>query len=161
VTSLHIFDENKQNEKKFKLKSLEMDLAECGVNEQVFSEAQRFSANSVPPSGSEAQNDSAPPYTIFRKHEINIILKKALSTDPNCTSRNSVECTVLHCFSKFCTVIHCFVLPYTVTRRKVKFPHIHRVTPDDDTPRTENVSAMKAWFLPAQYRATSQSPEIS
>jgi len=49
----------------------------------------------------------------------------------------------------------------TVTRLKVKFPHIHRVTPDDNAPRPENLSAMKPGFIPAQYWATLQSPEIS
>jgi len=49
----------------------------------------------------------------------------------------------------------------TVTRLKVKFPYIHWVTPDDNFPCPENVSAIGAWFLPAQYRATLQSPEIS
>jgi len=49
----------------------------------------------------------------------------------------------------------------TVTRLKVKFLYIHRVTPDDNVPRPENVSAIRAWFLPAQYQATLQSPEIS
>jgi hypothetical protein len=53
------------------------------------------------------------------------------------------------------------VLTYTVTRLKVKFPHIHRVTPDDNAPRPENLSAMKPGFIPAQYWATLQSPKIS
>jgi len=44
---------------------------------------------------------------------------------------------------------------YTVTIRKVKFRYIHRVTPDDNVPRPENVSTMKAWFLPALYQTTS------
>ncbi len=33
---------------------------------------------------------------------------------------------------------------YTVTRRKVKFPYIHMMTPDDNGPRRENISGIRA-----------------
>jgi hypothetical protein len=37
-----------------------------------------------------------------------------------------------------------FFGPRTVTRRKVKFPYIHMMTPDDNGPRRENISRMRA-----------------
>ena len=39
---------------------------------------------------------------------------------------------------------HHIVNTCTVTRRTVKFPYIHMMTPDDNGPRRENISRMRA-----------------
>jgi hypothetical protein len=58
-------------------------------------------------------------------------------------------------FVKFIGMLHYFYsisytiasninITYTVTRRTVKFPYIHMMTPDDNGPRRENISRMRA-----------------
>ncbi len=37
-----------------------------------------------------------------------------------------------------------YTMQYTVTRRTVKFPYIHMMTPDDNGPGRENISRMRA-----------------
>jgi hypothetical protein len=49
----------------------------------------------------------------------------------------------------------------TVTRRAVKFPYIHMMTPDDNGPRRENISRMRAGLLHALLRRFLTVPEFS
>jgi hypothetical protein len=58
-------------------------------------------------------------------------------------------------------VLKCSVEVYTVTRRKVKFPYIHMMTPDDNGPRRENISRMRAGKIPALLRRFLTLPEFS
>ncbi len=84
---------------------------------------------------------------------MNIARKNTLKTFVPITSKNSAsvhELLSLPPRDKRYKTVYVYkkslrnLASYTVTRRTVKFPYIHIMTPDDNGPGRENISRMRA-----------------